>query len=94
MTSISTKKLDMYEAMTIVVGKDMATGNYVKSYVDVNLKENKMSNQFQLKMKGNMKKLQKEKRHLPLVHKKSNIGREIACMKIMVLKSCLKRLEM
>ena len=30
----------MYEAMTIVVGKDMATGNYAKSYVDVNLEEN------------------------------------------------------
>jgi len=30
----------MYEAMTIVVGKDMATENYVKSYVDVNLEEN------------------------------------------------------
>ena len=30
----------MYEAMTIVVGKDMATGNYAKSYADVNLKEN------------------------------------------------------
>jgi hypothetical protein len=30
----------MYEAMTIVVGKDMATRNYVKSYVDVNLKKN------------------------------------------------------
>ncbi|KAI5554470.1 hypothetical protein BDE02_19G015500 [Populus trichocarpa] len=28
------KKLDMYEVMTIVVGKDMATGNYVKSYAD------------------------------------------------------------
>jgi hypothetical protein len=40
MTSISTKKLDMYEAMTIVVGKDMATGNYAKSYADVNLEEN------------------------------------------------------
>ena len=34
------KKLDMYEAMTIVVGKDMATGNYAKSYADVNLEEN------------------------------------------------------
>ena len=34
------KKLDMYEAITIVVGKDMATGNYVKSYPDVNLEEN------------------------------------------------------
>jgi hypothetical protein len=30
----------MYEAITIVVGKDMATGNYVKSYVNVNLEEN------------------------------------------------------
>jgi len=40
MTSISIKKLDMYEAMTIVVGKDMATGNYIKSYTDVNLEEN------------------------------------------------------
>jgi len=30
----------MYEAMTIVIGKDMATGNYVKSYADVNMEEN------------------------------------------------------
>ena len=30
----------MYEAMAIVVGKDMATGNYAKSYVDVNLEQN------------------------------------------------------
>ena len=29
----------MYEAMTIVVGKDMAIGNYAKSYADVNLEE-------------------------------------------------------
>jgi len=34
------KKLDMYEAMTIVVRKDMATGNYAKSYADINLEEN------------------------------------------------------
>ncbi|KAL9399220.1 hypothetical protein Peur_008181 [Populus x canadensis] len=34
------KKLDMYEAMIIVVGKDMTTGNYAKSYADVNLEEN------------------------------------------------------
>jgi hypothetical protein len=26
--------------MTIVVRKDMTTGNYVKSYIDINLKEN------------------------------------------------------
>jgi len=30
----------MYEAMTIVVGKNMATENYVKSYADINLEEN------------------------------------------------------
>jgi hypothetical protein len=30
----------MYEAMTIVIGKDMTTGNYAKSYVDINLEEN------------------------------------------------------
>jgi hypothetical protein len=30
----------MYEAITIVVGKDIATGNYVKSYANVNLEEN------------------------------------------------------
>ena len=30
----------MYEAMTIVVGKDMATRNYATSYVDINMKEN------------------------------------------------------
>ena len=41
MTSISTKtKLDMYEAMTIVVGKDMATGNYAKSYANIDLEKN------------------------------------------------------
>jgi hypothetical protein len=34
------KKLDMYKAMTIIVGKDMATRNYVKSDADINLKEN------------------------------------------------------
>jgi len=26
--------------MSIVVGKDMATGNYAKSYADVNMEEN------------------------------------------------------
>jgi hypothetical protein len=34
------KKLDMYEAMTIVVGNNMATENYAKSYADINLEEN------------------------------------------------------
>jgi ribonuclease HI len=36
-------------------------------------------------MKGNMKKLQKVKRHLPLVHKRGNIRREIECMKMIVV---------
>ena len=30
----------MYEAMTIIVGKDMKTENYTKSYADINLKDN------------------------------------------------------
>jgi hypothetical protein len=30
----------MYEAMTIVVRKDMETGNYAKSYADVTLENN------------------------------------------------------
>ncbi|KAI5588651.1 hypothetical protein BDE02_05G112300 [Populus trichocarpa] len=34
------KNLDMYEAMTIVVEKDMATGNYIKLFADINLEEN------------------------------------------------------
>jgi hypothetical protein len=37
---LNKKKLDMYEAMTIIVGKDMTTGNYAKSYANVNLEEN------------------------------------------------------
>ena len=53
-----------------------------------------MSNLFQLKMKENMKKLQKVKRHLHLIPKRGNIRRDIERMKMIVLKSCLKRLEM
>ena len=30
----------MYEAMTIVVGKNMVTRNYIKSYADINLEKN------------------------------------------------------
>jgi len=41
-----------------------------------------------------MNKFQKPKKHLPLVHKRDNIEREIACMKMMMLKNCIKRLEM
>jgi len=83
----------MYEAMTIVVGKDMATINYAKSDADINLEENTEVQSISIEMKGNMKKLQKEKKHLSLVHKRGNIGKEIVCKKIMMLKSCLKRLE-
>ena len=82
----------MYEAMAIVVGKDMATRNYVKSYVDVNLEENTEEQSISMENEGEYE--EREKKHLPLVHKRGNIGREIACMKMMVLKSCLNRLEM
>jgi len=44
-------------------------------------------------MKGNIKKFQNVKRHLFLVHKKGNIGREIECIKMMVLKSYLKKIK-
>jgi hypothetical protein len=84
----------MYEAMTIVVGKDMATENYVKSYDDFNLEENTEEQSISIENEGEYEELLREKRHLPLVHKRGNIEREIACMKMMVLKSCLNRLEM
>jgi len=84
----------MYEAMTIVVGKDMATENYIKSYVDVNLEENAEKQSISIENEGEYEETSKKIRHFPLVHKRGNIGREIACMKMMVLKSCLKRLEM
>jgi hypothetical protein len=84
----------MYEAMTIVVGKDMAIKKIPNHMLISTWKRTLKCNRFQLKMKGNMNKFQKQKRHLPLVHKRDNIEREIACMKMMVLKNCLKRLEM
>ena len=86
----------MYEAMTIVVGKDMATRNYAKSYVDVNLKENTKEQSISIENEGEYEETSKKKkrRHLALMHKRGNIGREIACMKMIMLKSCLKRLEM
>ena len=80
----------MYEALTIVVGKDMAIGNYAKSYADVNLEENTEEQSISMENEGEYK--EREKKHLPLVHKRGNIGREIACMKMMVLKSCLNRM--
>ena len=85
----------MYEAMTIVVGKDMATRNYTKSYVDVNLEENTEEQSISIENEGEYEETSKKKRrHLALMHKRGNIGREIACMKMIVLKSYLKRLEM
>jgi hypothetical protein len=84
----------MYKAMTIVVGKDMATRNYAKSDADINLEENTEVQSISIEMKENMKKLQKKKKHLPLVHKRGNIEKEIVCKKMMMLKSCLKRSEM
>jgi len=84
----------MYEAMTIVVGKDMTTRNYVKSYANVNLEENTEEQSISIENEGEYKETYKEKRHFSLVHKRGNIEREIACMKMIVLKSCLNRLEM
>jgi len=62
MTSISTKKLDMYEAMTIVVGKDMTTWNYVKSYADINLKENIEVQSISIKNEGEYEETSKKKK--------------------------------
>jgi hypothetical protein len=47
----------MYKAMTIVVGKDMATRNYAKSDADINLEENTEVQSISIEMKENMKKL-------------------------------------
>jgi len=54
-------KLDMYEAMIIVVGKDMATGNYVKSYVDVNLEENTEEQSISIENEGEYEETSKGK---------------------------------
>jgi len=62
MTSISTKKLDMYEAMTIVVEKDIATKNYVKSYADINLEKNTEVQSISIENKGEYEELQKGKK--------------------------------
>jgi hypothetical protein len=45
----------MYEAITIVVGKDIAIGNYVKSYVDVNMEENTEKQSISIENKGTSK---------------------------------------
>ena len=55
------KKLDMYESMTIVVGKDRATRNYTKSYVDVNLEENTEEQSISIQNEGEYEKTSKGK---------------------------------
>ena len=34
------KKIEMYDELAIVVGKDMATGSFTKSYVDIDIEQN------------------------------------------------------
>jgi len=51
----------MYEAITIVVGKDMTTGNYAKSYADVNLKENTEDQSISIENEGAYEKTSKGK---------------------------------
>ncbi|GAV89058.1 LOW QUALITY PROTEIN: Myb_DNA-bind_3 domain-containing protein [Cephalotus follicularis] len=34
------RKIELYDKMTLVVGKDMATGSFAKSFVDVDMQEN------------------------------------------------------
>jgi len=47
--------------MTIVVGKDMATGNYAKSYADVNMKENAEEQSISIENEGEYEETSKEK---------------------------------
>jgi len=84
----------MYEAMIIVVGKDMATRNYAKSYADVNLEENTEEQWISIENEGEYEETSKGKETSFSSTQKRHIEREIACMKMMVLKSCLNRLEM
>jgi len=51
----------MYEAMTIVVGKDMTTGNYAKSYADVNLEENTEEQSISIENEREYEETSKEK---------------------------------
>jgi len=51
----------MYEAMTIVVGKDMATGNYTKSYANVNLEENTKEQSISIENEGEYEETSKGK---------------------------------
>jgi PKD repeat protein len=51
----------MYEAITIVVGKDMAIGNYAKSYVDDNLEENTEEQSISIENEGEYEETSKGK---------------------------------
>jgi hypothetical protein len=51
----------MYETMAIVVGKDMATRNYTKSYVDVNLEENTEEQSISIENEGEYEETSKGK---------------------------------
>ena len=51
----------MYEIMTLVVGKDMATGNYAKSYADVNLEENTEEQSISIENEGEYEETSKGK---------------------------------
>jgi len=48
--------------MTIVVGKDMATGNYAKSYADVNLEENTKEQSISIENEGEYEETSKGKK--------------------------------
>jgi len=51
----------MYETMTIVVGKDMATENYAKSYADVNIEENTEKQSISIQNEGEYEETSKGK---------------------------------
>ena len=51
----------MYEAMAIVVGKDMATENYVKTYVDINMEENTEEQSISIENEGEYEETAKGK---------------------------------
>jgi len=84
----------MYEVMTIVVGKDMAIKNYAKSYADVNLEENTEEQSISIENKGEYEETSKGKETSSSSTQKRQHRKRNACMKMMVLKSCLNRLEM
>ena len=87
------KKLDMYELMTIVVEKDMAIRNYTKSYVNINLEKNTKIQSISIENKGEYEETLKGKETSFSSAQKRQHRKRIAYMKMMVLKSCLNKLE-